>query len=218
MSPVVNAVIAAAGLGSRLGHGMPKAMIEVGGQTLLSRMIKTLQPLVPNIYVVIGYREELIIDHCARHHPKVVLVRNPDFRTTNTAQSYAKAGEHLHGKTLFVDGDIIVSPESIRSFLERATGCSLLIGLTEPLSEDAVYARIDATTEGLTVLGFSRSTRSKHEWANLVVGPPNLLEGAEGYVFERLLEHLPSPAGELVMSEVDTQSDLERSIRFVTSL
>ena len=36
MQPVDFAVIAAAGLGSRLGYGIPKCMLEIGGSTLLS--------------------------------------------------------------------------------------------------------------------------------------------------------------------------------------
>ena len=117
-----------------------------------------------------------------------------------------------------MDGDIIVRPESMKSFLLSAASCNLLIGLTEPSSEEAVYAKIEDTADGLSVVDFSRTSRSQYEWANLVVAPPNLFEEASGFVFERLMEKLPSPFAELIMSEVDTQSDLERAIHFAKSL
>ena len=90
MQDVKSAVIAAAGLGSRIGMGVPKCMIEKEGITILTRLITTLRPHIPFIHLVIGYREEMVINYCSIHHRDVVLVRNPDYRTTNTAYSLSK--------------------------------------------------------------------------------------------------------------------------------
>lgn len=85
-------------------------MLELGGITLLTRMIRLLESHISRIHVVVGYREDMVIDHCARYHPQVVLVRNPDFRTTNTAQSLALGALHLTGKCVFLDGDLVINP------------------------------------------------------------------------------------------------------------
>lgn len=215
MSAIRNAVIAAAGLGSRLGLGMPKAIIEINDKPLLGRLIEALRPHVTNIYVVIGYREELIIKYCAKFHPDVILVRNPSYRSTNTAQSYALAAKHLKGKTLFIDGDILVEPNSIREFFEKAAQVDILVGLTPSASENAVFVEADQSSDtGLRVLSFSREIKTEYEWANVVSGPPNLLDGARGYVFEKLVESLPHPAALLTLSEVDTAADLQRTGEF----
>ena len=49
MQTIGSAVIAAAGLGSRIGMGMPKCMIEIDGVTILSRLLTALRPHVPVI-------------------------------------------------------------------------------------------------------------------------------------------------------------------------
>ena len=60
----MNAIILAAGLGSRLHpHTVdkPKSMLEFGGQTLLGRLIKTFQDSgINDITVVTGYKSEKI--------------------------------------------------------------------------------------------------------------------------------------------------------------
>jgi CTP:molybdopterin cytidylyltransferase MocA len=215
---VEGAVIAAAGLGSRLGLGLPKAMLEIDGLTVLSRLIHTLEASVPRIHVVVGYREELITQHCARHHRSVVIVRNPDFRTTNTARSMSLGGRGFRSKVVFLDGDLIVSPASMDRFLARAANEEVLLGTTPAGSEQAVYVHLDSpegTPGSGRVTRFSRSESSAHEWASVLVAPPDLLDDVDGFVFEYLEGLLPIPAQSLTLCEVDTPGDLEVAERFV---
>lgn len=207
MQAVEHAVIAAAGLGSRLGHGMPKCMIELGGQTLITRLITSLKEHVGCIHVVVGYREELVIKLCANAHRDVVIVRNPNYRTTNTVQSMAMGARGCSGKTLFMDGDLLVSPDSLANFIARAANVDLLIGVADARSEDAVFVDcIDSPSS--TVSGFTRASRKPLEWANVVACWPDLFVDATGYVFETLAKHLPAPSAKIELREVDTQQDL----------
>lgn len=73
-------IIAAAGLGSRLGHGKPKALIEVGGRTVIERMLTDCLSDEKDIRVVVGFQEQEVIDHVRSIRPDVIFVRNPDFR------------------------------------------------------------------------------------------------------------------------------------------
>lgn len=215
MQTVESAVIAAAGLGSRLGLGQPKCMLEIGGRTLLSRVVDLLERHVSTIHVVVGYREELVIDHCARHHPHVVIVRNPEYRTTNTAHSLSLGARHLRGKCIFLDGDLVIAPSSLDAFLDSGARSDLLVGLCRPTTENAVFAHAETTAGGLRVTGFSRTETSGHEWANLFVGPSDIMDGAQSYVFERLTEHLPLPGHMMELAEVDTAADLALAEAFV---
>lgn len=215
MRTVENAVIAAAGLGSRLGLGKPKCMIEIGGITLLTRMIRILEAHVFRIHVVVGYREEMIIDHCSRYHPQVVLVRNTDFRTTNTAQSLAIGATHLAGKCVFLDGDLVMTPESFRKFIHYATGYEILIGLCQPNTENAVFANTVETAQGLIVSSFTREKVGHFEWANVFTGPSTLMNGAKNYVFEHLAAYLPLPGCKLELAEIDTNSDMRFAESFI---
>lgn len=215
MQPVENAVIAVAGLGSRLGLGHPKCMLEFRGVTLLTRMIRILEINVPRIHVVVGYREDLIIDHCSRHHPHVVLVRNPEFRTTNTAQSLAIGARHLRGKCIFLDGDLIINPDSLSTFLQQAARTETLVGLCQPNTEHAVYVHTDGSDTELLVTGFTRDEQTSHEWANVFSGPSSLMNDADNYVFEHLSKLLPLPGHMLELVEVDTTSDMRAAELFV---
>lgn len=215
MQDVAGVVIAAAGLGSRIGMGMPKCMIEIGGMTILSRLIKTLRSHFPVIHLVIGYREEMVIKYCSIHHRDIVLVRNPDYFTTSTAYSLSKGAIHLPGKILYLDGDLLISRESLSRFLTAAKEKDILVGLTDAKSENAVFVHGEASGSFVQISEFSRDKRSKIEWANVLVAPHDLLVGAPGCVFERLVEYLPLKGHMIELSEVDTSDDLEIARQFV---
>lgn len=209
MSAVGGAVIAAAGLGSRLGHGLPKCMVEVGGRTILSRLIEEVEQHTDRIHVVVGYREELVIQHCALNHRNVVLVRNTDFRNTQTIHSYRLGARGLPGPTtLFLDGDCILAPGSLGGFLSSAEGRTL-VGFTTASSEHPVYATMADGSPGPEVVRFSRDEPQAHEWASVLVAPPSVLEGHENFVYEALEPHLPLPAELIELAEVDTAADLD---------
>lgn len=216
MQGIAGAVIAAAGMGTRIGLGMPKCMIEIDGRTILTRLIETLRPHVPLISVVVGYREELVIDYCARHHRDVVLVRNQDYRSTNTAYSFSKGAVPVAGKTIYMDGDLLISPHSLTEMLVAARHTDVLVGLTDAKSENAVFAECEQGRNGnLTISSFSRTETSQYEWANIVSGPSDLMMGATAYVFEKLIERLPLQGQMLELAEVDTEADLAAARNFV---
>ncbi len=219
MYPIEGAVIACAGLGSRLGMGLPKCMIEVGGQTILSQLISLLRPWVTRIHVVVGYREELIIDYCSRHHPEVVIVRNGEFRSTNTAHSLMLGSIGFSRKVLYLDGDLLIDRESFEGFLEHAAGCELTLGITQAKSSEAVYVSTgtDSDSGSLEVRGFHRDMPTEYEWANFFVASPALLGPGSKYVFECLAPFLPAATHPVEVFEVDTPEDLDRAKAWVNS-
>ncbi|WP_313319780.1 NTP transferase domain-containing protein [Stenotrophomonas sp.] len=199
--------------------GLPKCLIEVEGKTILSRLIESLEPHVPRIHVVIGYREELVAEYCARHHREVVLVRNPRFRDTNTAYSISLGSIGFHSKVLYLDGDLIIEKESLAEFLRAAAGVRALIGVTPAKSENAVLASISGQSpEDIAINAFGRELQSRYEWANVFSGPPVRLEDAGGFVYQALEPLLPLPARLLELHEVDTPGDLSAAEAFMKGL
>jgi NDP-sugar pyrophosphorylase family protein len=218
MQKIENAVIAAAGMGSRIGLGMPKCMIEINGKTILTRLIETLHKHVSVIHLVVGYREEMVIEYCERNHRDIVLVRNPDFRTTNTAYSFWKGGQHIEGKVLYLDGDLLISPDSLTKFIKVAQEKDILVGYTDAKSENAVFVHGDMSGPNVEIVDFSREQKSNFEWGNVFSGPSDLMAEATGYVFERLTEHLPLTGCMLELAEVDTTEDLKEAQKFALKL
>jgi choline kinase len=196
-------------------------MLELGGKTLLSRLIETLEEHVGRIHVVVGYREEMIINLCSKLHRQVAIVRNPEFRTTNTVQSMALGAQSLHEKTLFLDGDLIIEPVSLRDFIGVAAKYEILAAISPSRSENPVNVDLDekAAPAGRTLIrSFTREHGRKFEWANAVAGPARMLDHAKGYVYEKLEENLPLHAAVLDLREIDTASDLELAREFVKSI
>lgn len=221
MQPIENAVIAAAGLGSRLGHGLPKCMLELGGRTLLSRMIDSLMPHVGRIHVVVGYREELVINLCSNLHRNVVIVRNPDFRSTNTVQSMASGARGLSGKTIFLDGDLIIDPSSLGNFARRAAEHDTVAAIALSRSENAVNVDLSAPPDAggtAFISGFTREADRLYEWANVISGDSRLLDHGAGYVYEELEKLTPLCASLLELREIDTPHDLEMAEKFAKHL
>lgn len=212
MSSVKNAVIAAAGLGSRLGLGMPKCMISVNKRPIIARMIQALSVHVETIVVVTGYREELIIEYCQNHFRDVVIARNPNYATTNTAQSLAIGAKFIHGKTIFLDGDLLIEEESLARFLRLSSDADLTLGVTRAGTDNPVYADCIQDSENyLRINRFSREQPTPYEWANLFVGAEDIMNDSKGYVFEKLVEHLPARAVMLDVAEIDTPQDMIRA-------
>ncbi|WJZ03653.1 2-C-methyl-D-erythritol 4-phosphate cytidylyltransferase [Corynebacterium freiburgense] len=78
-SKPVTALVAAAGQGNRLGAGIPKALVEVGGKTLLERSVDGLQaagvdrivvvispPMVPQVQAILEDRVEIVLGGAER--------------------------------------------------------------------------------------------------------------------------------------------------------
>jgi choline kinase len=212
MPLVEHAVIAVAGLGSRLGLGKPKCLVEVAGRRILEWQLELLRE-VPDVRLVVGYQEQEVIETAFRLRRDLTLVRNPAYRTTTTQQSYWLGARYLEDPCLYMDGDIIFERESFHAFLESAALHAPLIGITPAKTQQAVFASV---VEGphapfRSVTGFSRTQQTPWEWANIACLPQGLLEENGRDVFSRLALHLPLRAQSVEAFEVDTEADLEQA-------
>lgn len=206
MQIVEHVVIAVAGLGSRLGLGQPKCLVEIEGHPIIEYQLKLLED-VPNVRLVVGFEEHEVMKVARKLRPDIVFVRNPSFRTTTTLASYAMGAEHIDKPCLFMDGDIIFEPDSFRKFVDRCTNEKLLVGVTAAKTDDAVYAHIgdDKITK------FSRAEESDFEWANIVLVPPGYFSCENKSVYERLEDDLPLSVCSINSYEIDTVEDFERA-------
>ena len=121
----MNAIILAAGLGSRLHpHTIdrPKSMLEFGGQTLLGRLIKTFQDSgINDITVVTGYKSEKI------NLPNVNYVKNKFFRETSTLESLICAKEKINDSTIISYSDIIFQNNILKKLIETEHEISIVV-------------------------------------------------------------------------------------------
>lgn len=112
----MKAVILAAGVGSRLGRPLPKALsILPTGETIMGRQIRLFRELgLREIIVVVGFKKTLIMEQ----HPGVYFRYNPLFYITNTCKSLLCAIEDLDDDVLWVNGDVIFDPGVVHGVME----------------------------------------------------------------------------------------------------
>ena len=214
MSSLEHAIIAAAGLGSRLGHGIPKCLVEIGGRTIIERQLEALS-MIPYVRIVVGYMEHAVMDVVSRIKKDVIFVRNPSFRSTTTQDSYLMGAQGLDCQCLFLDADIVFDSDSLNAFVTLSAAHPVTIGVTAAKTDNAVYAVTRPASSGdLEIVSFS-SEPCRFEWANIVSAPSSCFSRNRGAVFETLQTILPAAAKEIVCFEVDTERDLLRAERFV---
>lgn len=215
MSSDLTVVIAAAGIGSRLGMNLPKALVDVNGQTVLERLLTTCLADVKDIRLVVGFRAEEVTAHALSIRSDIVIVRNPSFRDTSVRHSFWLASRHTRNPCLFIDGDMLIDPASFTAFREEAERAEVLVGVSAAASEDAVYADVDQ--HGL-LQRFSRKPGWAHEWCGVAKLPPSLFETDTEYVFGCIEQVLPAPSFVLRTAEVDTRQDLDAARAFAREL
>ena len=129
MSPT--AIILAAGVGKRFGAEMndrPKALLEVGGETLIGRLVTQLRRGgVERVVIVVGHRGELIEEALAGT-AGITFLHNPEYRR-GAIVSLWTAREFLGGPALVMDADVYL-PFAMLERLLRSThdSCFLLDG------------------------------------------------------------------------------------------
>jgi choline kinase len=207
-------VIAAAGGGSRLGFGLPKCLVPVGGRTLLDRQLELLADQV-DVRVVVGFRGREVEHEIARLGHRARVVENREWATTNTLASLELATRDVDGRCVIIDGDLVIDPDDFDRFLRVASAePGPCIAITPSGTEDGVYVGLtdepDATGRA-TVTEFRRAPVGDYEWSGLALVDAETLRPGDGWVFRALEPGLPLRAVVVRAWEIDTPADLDRA-------
>jgi choline kinase len=204
------AIIACAGRGSRLGHTVPKACVEVGGKTLLQWQLEALVDM-RNIVVVVGYRRNYVIDELLTHRKSVTLVINDDWEITNTAFSVSLACELFDKdkRVLTIDGDTLFTRHDVEKMLQH----DMAIGVTTPNSELGVFAEMDASQK---ISSFTRDYNTGHEWSGMALMPAGFFHSRPNcFVYQVIEKHLPIRSEHIDLIEIDTPQDLANAREWI---
>jgi choline kinase len=172
----LTAIILAAGVGKRFGAEMndrPKALLEVGGETLIGRLVRQLREGgVTRIVVVVGHRGELIEQELG-HVPGVSFLHNPEYRR-GAILSLWTARDHLDGPALVMDADVFLPLEMLLRLLCSAQdNCFLLDGSAAATGEEQMLHVLRGR-----VTDIARKPRGEYDLLGESVGFLKL--GAEG--------------------------------------
>lgn len=223
----VQAVILAAGMGTRLGRPWPKPLTPLAdGRTIMQQQIENLRTAFPDprITTVVGFKLELILEA----FPDVNYVYNEVYDQTNTNRSLLKALRlSADGGVVWMNGDVVFDP----AVLSRAQSLidaeqSFICVNTAVVGEEEVKYTVDAdgyvdrlSKQVVDALGEAVGINyiSAHDKPLLIT---RLAECEDLDYFERGLELmierdgakvLPYDIKDLFAVEVDFEEDLTRA-------
>lgn len=119
----MKAVILAAGLGSRLRpitNEVPKCMVPVNGIRIIDKQIDNLvKNGVKDIYVVSGYKAEVLDSHLHEKYPFITVIPNDRYAETNNMYSLFLAEKQVKDEEfLLMNSDVYYDANIISGMLE----------------------------------------------------------------------------------------------------
>lgn len=192
-------IISCAGIGKRLGRGVPKAIVEVYGEELILRTLKLLDD-VEDVRIVVGYQAEKVIEKVLSYRRDVLFVFNHDYLNTGTGASVLLASKNAKKYILTIDGDVIIHPDDMKKLLLRD---GEFVGVMDITTEDPVFVKVNSDEEAI---GFSREN-GEYEWTGITQLETKSLSETSGHTLTLVEPRLPLPIQKIRMREIDTEND-----------
>lgn len=158
------AVILVAGIGSRLRpltDQRPKALVEVAGESLLSRAVRLLRGHgVRKLVLATGYREDAVKAALERAELQLHFCHNPAFDRTQNSVSLALCREAVGEGAFFkLDGDVIFHSEVLTRLDACAAPLAVALDSRRALDAEAMKARLG---EGRRIVEFGKGLALEH--------------------------------------------------------
>ena len=216
----MEAVILAAGMGTRLGSLIPKPLTSIQDEkTIMDLQIDKLsiKNEIHNIFLVVGYKKEIIMEK----FPELLFVYNSAYARTNTAKSLMMALNKIDDDVLWMNGDVYFDV-GILDLMLGSKDSACLVNKSRCNNEEVKY--------NLTPEGYIKNISKTVEYANgealginlirkkdLEIFRSELNKVDDSDYFEKALENLtldgkiklkPIEVGSLFCQEIDFEQDL----------
>lgn len=202
MQTIKSVVISCAGIGSRLGLGLTKALVKINGRSLISWQLEMFKD-VEDVRVVVGFQANDVIEEVLKYRKDVIFVFNHKYFETKTGASFYLGARHAQDYILEWDGDLLVHPDDVKKILNTE---GEFICYADKTSEDAVFVKTD---EQGNVLEFSRE-EGDYEWTGPACISKNNLFYSSNNVYNMFEPHLPMRGIKVRAYDIDTYNDYTR--------
>ena len=199
MSSAKSVVISCAGFGSRLGLSTTKALLKIGGMSLIGWQLQLFRD-VEDVRVVVGFQANDVIREVNKFRRDVIFVFNHNYFETNTGASFYLGARDGYEYALEYDGDLLVHPDDMQRLLNSD---GEWIAYADKLSEDGVYVKTD---EQGRVWKFSRN-EGDYEWTGPCCIKKDRLSFTSGHVYNQLEPYLPMKGIKIRACDIDTVED-----------
>jgi len=195
-------VISSAGIGSRLGLGLTKALLQINGRSLISWQLELFKD-VKDLRIVVGFQANDIIEEVLKYRSDAIFVFNHLYFETKTGASFYLGAKDAGEEIIEWDGDLLVHPDDVKTILNTP---GEFICYSDITSEDAVYCKTD---EQGNVLAFSREN-GDYEWTGPACIRKEHLTYSSNNVFNIFERVLPMKGIKVRAYDIDTYSDYKR--------
>lgn len=195
-------VISCAGIGSRLGLGLTKALVQINGNSLISWQLKLFKD-VKDVRIVIGFQGGEIIEEVRKYRDDVIFCYNHRYFETKTGASYYLGARHANHETLEWDGDLLVHPDDVKKLLATS---GEFICYADKTSDDAVFVQTNGNGD---VLCFSRE-QGDYEWTGPACMNKQHLIYSTQNVFNMFEPYCPMKGIKVRAYDIDTYNDYIR--------
>ena len=209
MQTAQSIVICCAGIGSRLGLGTTKALLEIEGRSLIAWQLELFKD-VEDVRVVVGYQASEVVKEVLKFRSDAIFIYNHNYFETKTGASFFLGARHANNLVIEYDGDLLVHPDDVRLCLNTA---GEYIAYSEKMSDDAVFVSVDAQGN---VVNFS-TQQGDFEWTGPACIDRKKIRYTSGNVYNQLENFLPMPGLKIRACDIDTFEDYERAMQFVHS-
>ena len=199
-------IISCAGMGKRLGMGIPKALIEIDGKSLICRQLEMFQEC-DDVRVVVGYKAEDVIKEVNKYRKDVTFVFNHDYMNNGTGASVSIAAKHANEYIITIDGDLLIHPDDIKKILNCKNS---FVGVCNPSTDNPVLTQI----QNDKVVQFSREN-GMFEWTGISQIKSSELIPGTGHVCQLLESLLPMNYLLIRVKEIDTPNDYQNAIKWI---
>ena len=198
-------IICCAGMGTRLGIGTTKALVDIGGTPLIIRQLELLHDF-DDIRIVVGFQAEKLIEIVKKYRKDVMFVFNYQYETTGVADSLRKGLLGARENLLSLDGDILINPKDFNSFVSYSKES---LAVTHITSAEPVMAIVE--NEKVKLLS---KTKGNMQWPGIVKIKSSRISIKSPHVYDYLNEIMPLSAYIVRAREIDTQEDYEKAIEW----
>mgnify|MGYP004511911763 FL=1 len=212
MSVSKTIVISCAGMGTRLGIGTTKCLVDIDGKPLIIRQLEQLKDF-DDIRIVVGYQMERVMEVVNSYRKDILFVLNQNYRNTGTGGSFSLAMRHARELIVSLDGDLLVHPDDLARVLKSDEEC-VCGGI--PCTEDPMLMKTLVQDGKIYGVGFSRE-EGEYEWTGLAQVRTARLTPGDHHVCDMMVPLLPLPMELIRTKEIDTMADYEHAVAWVKS-
>lgn len=203
MNDSTTVVICCAGMGTRLGIGLPKTLVSINEKPLIVYLLELLDNF-SDVRIVVGFQAEKIINIVKEYRKDITFVFNYDYETTGPAASLSKALIGANKKIISIGGDILINREDFEKI--------------NNMDECIAYSDITSSSPTLIEIKDGKAINigggGQFEWQGILKIDKNKLIKGNDYIFEMVKPNFPIEGLYVRSREIDSQEDYDNAIIF----